>query len=98
MENQGQLGRESVATRCRRRLLVTAAIVVMSATVLADARAQGQPCFTSDHCAQRCKSTWKNSKWKSAQDCIKNLPCSKYPKRCISDHLPKMHGDPPSNN
>jgi hypothetical protein len=96
MEDQKQLGRISVARSC----LLSAATAVLIAGIVSigASRAQDASCVTSDQCAERCKSTWKNSKWKSAQDCIRNLPCSQYPKRCIAQPMPKMHGDPPSNN
>ena len=83
---------------CSLQLLAAAALTIAGAISAGVSEAQEPPCVTSDLCIQRCKSSWKDSKWKDAQDCIKRLPCSKYPKRCIVDTLPKLHGDPPTNN
>lgn len=39
-------------------------------------------CWTLSDCARRCRNEWRNYRWSSAEDCIRNFPCSKYPRTC----------------
>jgi hypothetical protein len=39
-------------------------------------------CWTFADCARRCRNEWRTYNWSSAEDCIRNFPCSKYPRTC----------------
>jgi hypothetical protein len=39
-------------------------------------------CWRYQDCARRCRNEWRNYNWSSAEDCIRNFPCSQYPRSC----------------